>query len=370
MQIVTNIRWADNTQELAQNLKGGIDQIEAMRGAADRLTTRLGGDGLLRASNTLVASIDQLGGVTKLTSGEQDKAANTLDKAIAKYQALGRTAPTAMIQTRDALREASDASGGFTKNLEGMGLGFVARTAEGVLLRDVIREFIGFTKDAIQETGRIADMAKAWGTTTEDVQRFIYVGSEFDLEAEDMGKSVEKLSGKLAGGDKNAVSAVSALGLSIKDLLAKGPKEAFLDITEALGRIEDPMTRNAMASDLFGEKVAKKLLPALGELRQKMNEVPKDAIISDLNVQRADRFDDALHHLIIRVKAWSVTAVGASIDVTKAMIAGAAASGLAESGISMEQLKTADATKAATAANVDHAKSQAPVLTNAQLIAN
>jgi hypothetical protein len=34
--IETKIRWADNTAELAKNLKEGLDQIEAMKSSADR----------------------------------------------------------------------------------------------------------------------------------------------------------------------------------------------------------------------------------------------------------------------------------------------------------------------------------------------
>ncbi len=117
--IETKIRWADNTQELSKNLKEGLDQIEAMKTSADRATKALGGEGLFRSASNLTAAISQLGGVTKLTDGEQQRALATLDKAIEKYQLMGRVAPSAMTDLADALRPQEGLLSSLTKWLRG-----------------------------------------------------------------------------------------------------------------------------------------------------------------------------------------------------------------------------------------------------------
>jgi hypothetical protein len=66
----------------------------------------LSGDGLFGAANNTTAAIQQLGGVTKLTAAEQDRATATIDKAIEKYRVLGQAAPQSMLDLSAALKSA------------------------------------------------------------------------------------------------------------------------------------------------------------------------------------------------------------------------------------------------------------------------
>jgi hypothetical protein len=132
---------------------------------------------------------------------------------------------------------------------------------------------------------------------------------EFGIDLEQMARGVEQLSAKLANGDKNASDAVQKLGISVSDLLAEGPKDAFLDVAEAVGRVDDPMQRAGLATELFGGKLAKVLLPALSDLRKKLEEVPQSAIISDENVTLAHDFDVQIAHLTTTLKAYSIAAL-------------------------------------------------------------
>ena len=83
-----------------------------------------------------------------------------------------------------------------------------------------------------------------------------------------------------------------------------------MQVAEAAGRLEDPMTKNATAADLFGGKLGKQLVPMLGELRTKMNEVPQGAIISEATIKSAKDFDDTLAHLKITVKSFTAETFG------------------------------------------------------------
>jgi hypothetical protein len=321
------IRWADNTAELKQRLNEGIGVIDAMKQAVDRTATSMGGQGLFMQANKLTAAIDQLGGATKLTASEQDRATATLDKAIEKYKVMGMTAPPAMLELRDAMKGSADAAGEAHGIFDNFFNSFAAHVAEGMLLRDVLREVMSFAKESITETAKIEDLAKATGMSTDAVQRFAYVGQEFGIESETMARGVEQLSAKLANGDKNATSAVQALGLSVKNLLSEGPKDAFLDVADALGRVEDPMTKAGLATEVFGGRLSKQLLPALGELKQKMDEVPKSALISDENVKKAHDFDVGMQHLETQLKATTVALLGWMAAAAKS----AAAPGMEES---------------------------------------
>lgn len=151
-----NIRWADNTQELKKNLLEGIGVIDVMKASVDRTATAMGGQGLFLQANKLTQAIDQLGGVTKLTAAEQDRASATLDKAIEKYKTMGMTAPPAMVELRDAMKGAEEATGGWLPLLQSLGSSWVARIAEGLLLRDAIREVLHWMGDMITALPELA----------------------------------------------------------------------------------------------------------------------------------------------------------------------------------------------------------------------
>ncbi len=116
-----NIRWADNTEQLRNNLKQGIDQIEATRASAEKMARALGGENLIRAANNYVAAVNQVGGANKLTAAEQERVNTVLQKAIDKYTALGKTAPSAMLALADATKKTESAFSGFSTGLGKIG---------------------------------------------------------------------------------------------------------------------------------------------------------------------------------------------------------------------------------------------------------
>src|SRR5260221_36811 len=138
--IANTVRWFDNTQDLVKNIMQGIDSIDAMQKSVDRTANSLGGSGLLRAANNVVAAIQQVGGATRLTASEQERASALIEKAIEKYHALGMEAPTAMRDLAESMKGAETATSGWLGILQSLGNSFVARVAEGLLLRDAIRE--------------------------------------------------------------------------------------------------------------------------------------------------------------------------------------------------------------------------------------
>lgn len=295
--IQTQIRWADNTAELAANLKSGLDQIEAMKSSADRLTTSLGGDGLFKAANNLVAAISQLGDTTKLTDAEQQKASATLDAAIDKYHAMGLTVPTDVQRVADSLSNVSDVS---LKSIPIIGQLIAAFSAERIA---------AFVQSAIDSAAALDVLSRSTGVSTEGLQQLGYVGQGVGLDIDQLSRGVEQFSTKLASGDGNAVKAVQMLGLSATDLVSAGPLQAFLQFTAAAATVADPMQKNALYADAFGGKLGK-LLSSLGDVSSAMKSVPSDAIISQANIDQAAAFDTGLAHLETTAKAWTVSALG------------------------------------------------------------
>jgi TP901 family phage tail tape measure protein len=84
------VRWADNTKELASNLKSGADQIEATKAAAEKMAQALQGDKLIQAAHNMAAAIQQVGGTTTLTASQMELANALFEKAAEKLQLTGQ----------------------------------------------------------------------------------------------------------------------------------------------------------------------------------------------------------------------------------------------------------------------------------------
>lgn len=307
------VRVAANLSEFKANLAEGVNQVETYKSALSRASSAFDGSRIVQQASAAATAIQGAGGVTALTASELAKANVIFTDAATKMQLMGQGGSYSaqkFTELAAATKAVPTEGGGFIHWLDEMGHSFVARVAEGELLRDAVRELINFGKEAVTETAAFEDLAKATGMSTDAVQKFSFIGKEFGVDTSQMVRGVEQLSAKLANGDANAVKAVHSLGLSVKELIASGPEEAFLNVAEAVGRVEDPMLKNGLATELFGGKLGKILIPMLTDLREKMEEIPKDAIITEENVKKAHDFEVGLEHLETRAKAWTVTVIG------------------------------------------------------------
>jgi hypothetical protein len=294
------------------SLKGfeaGTGKVES---SLNRMVDNFSGRKIISEATLMAEAVQRVGGISHLTEAEIAKVGATAAEAANKLKAWGQDVPK---NIQDLATHAKTATTNFD-NMKGTVLGLagafgIAFSAEAI---------IGFVKGAIDGAARLNDLKVASGLSTDALQRLGSVGRASGVDIEQMAGSVEQLSARLAGGDAGATRAVQMLGLSVAALMAAGPEEAFLQIAAAVDRIEDPMQKNAVAADLWGGKLAKQLIPVLGELRQKMLEVPKDAIISPENIKAASEFGIAVDGAVTRMKAWVVGIGGFIVATGKASL--------------------------------------------------
>ena len=290
-----------NLDDLRAKMNDATNIVQTTEGAMKSMANAFDGAKIISNANAAMLQIQALGGAINLTAAEQAKANVVLQAGLDKYAALGKDAPAGMQALADATKGADDSVQGFSlSTLTGIPIigQFIAAMS--------VERLFAFASGAVEAAGHLADLSLATGISTDGLQRMQYVGQEFGLDIDQLSRGVEQLSAKLANGDANATKAVEMLGLSVSALLAMGPEQMFLTIADAAGRIEDPMTKGGVASDLFGGKLAKVLIPALSDLRQKMADVPQTALISDENIQKAHDFDVGLAHLKDTLKATTV----------------------------------------------------------------
>jgi lambda family phage tail tape measure protein len=115
---------------------------------------------------------------------------------------------------------------------------------------------VGLT--ALKYADQINDVAKANEVAVETVLELSTALTLNGGEAENVGKLFSSLANKLdeAGtGNKKAEETFAKLGVSISDIKKLSPDELFRKTLNSIAQIENPMTRNAMAMELFGKAV-------------------------------------------------------------------------------------------------------------------
>lgn len=300
-----NIRWSDNTKDLTANLKQGLNQIEATRASAEKMARSLGGENLIRAAHNYVAAVQQVGGANKLTAAEQERVNATLQKAIDKYTALGKTAPQAMRNLSDELKRLSlnaealkksaetTGGGGLFGNLSKLtgALSSVGLSAGTLGVGTVVASLAASARAAMNYADSLTRLADTTGISISALQRLQAVAEPSGNTLEDVAGAVNKFQKNITTGNPEALSALTKLGLSLDALKALSPDEQFFAIAKAIQSIKDPAQQTTIAMQLFGRAGAE-LLPTLKADVDKL----KDSTfqMSESSVKALDDFGDKM----------------------------------------------------------------------------
>lgn len=159
-----------------------------------------------------------------------------VDQVTGAYDKVERKAK----QTGDSVTSLSQRVGSLTTAFQGfLALAIVQRVAQ----------IAGSIVDAVDQfdtlAGRIND-------TTDNIQRLQAVSQEYDVSLESLVDGIQEMQRRLGDPPKEFLAALSSMNLSVTQLKALAPTDAYLAMADALGRIEDPATRAATAQDALG----------------------------------------------------------------------------------------------------------------------
>lgn len=202
---------------------------------------------------------------------------------------------------RRGLLGLDDSAGRTKQSTDSLGSSWTRLTSSFVaagLIERGAAALLQFGRQALEVTGDLADLHGTTGMSVEALQRLAYVTSQSGVPLEKLADGAVKMGRALVQGDKSAVAAVNALGLSVETLIAAGPEQAFLEIGEAIAKVPNPMEQAALAVALFGRSGAD-FLPAftenMTELAQQAQE--SGAILDSDLVAAGDAAGDALGRL-------------------------------------------------------------------------
>lgn len=112
--------------------------------------------------------------------------------------------------------------------------------------------------NALKFADQINDVAKANEVAVETVLELSTALTLNGGEAENVGKLFSSLSNKLdeaSQGNKKAEESFAKLGVSLTDIKTLNPDELFRKTLNSLAAIENPITRNATAMEIFGKAI-------------------------------------------------------------------------------------------------------------------
>lgn len=159
------------------------------------------------------------------------------------------------------------------------------------------------TNKATQTADAIAKGAIKMGTSTDFYQEMDYWAGQNGISHENMTKAVERFNqriGAAQNGNEKYAGALNKLGVSMDDIRdgTLSTEDAFAQSIQTLSEMENQHDQVALATDMFGTKLARNLLPALQDGSLSMDEAREKAhelglVISEDQLAASEQFQDS-----------------------------------------------------------------------------
>lgn len=148
----------------------------------------------------------------------------------------------------------------------------------------------------------VAKTSTKMGIGVESLQEMRYWAERNGISAQSMDRAVGRLNqriGRAIDGNDKYAEAFDTLGVSITDTEgnARSTNDVMGDTIAALSQIEDPALQSARASEIFGTKMARDLMPALQDGALSLDEAAQMAnelgiVMDGETAAAAERFGD------------------------------------------------------------------------------
>lgn len=179
---------------------------------------------------------------------------------------------------------------------------------------------IGFGKEILRDADALVKLSDKTGIAIEPLQRLKYAAEQSGNTFEQITSAVSMMQKRLAGGDDSATGALAKLGISFDHFVALSPDQQFKAIAAEVRKIEDPMERVKVATDLFGRSGAEVLPTLIADIQKLGTEAPA---MSQKAVRALDDFGDGLSRAWGWTKKLAVETAGTLVDAIS-RLAGAA----------------------------------------------
>jgi hypothetical protein len=156
-----------------------------------------------------------------------------------------------------------------------------------------------------QYAEQVQEQAAALGVTTDAYQELSFAASRYGIDAEKITVILSKLAvdqKAIADGNKEAAETYAMLGLSVEEVARAKPEELFALLADGFGKVTSASDRLAIASTLFGDRIAGSLLPMLAGGSAGLRAMADEAhalgiVMSEEAIARSNEFNDQVEIL-------------------------------------------------------------------------
>jgi len=305
---VLDLAQFDRTIEAAKQHLHDFEQTgKGVQASMQRLFNSFQGGRVVTEATNMAAAIAKLGkdgtvaaGLLKLTDAELRKVSASAAEATQKLTRMGVATHELPVELRQLNAELQKmnvaAAGAGNASVKGAASVGLFGGAVGTLTRYAMAYAgplaVGAAlKQTIAWGDSLSDLSQKTGISTTTLQRLNYAAERSGQSLEDMTRATQMMADRLGSGDKSAIAAIEKLGLDFERLKNQDPGETFLALGRAIGELEDPYQRAALATDLFG-KSGKELIGVFLELAKTGGEdLP---VMSEQAVAALGKLDDTL----------------------------------------------------------------------------
>lgn len=184
------------------------------------------------------------------------------------YRSQLKKTETRMQKFGKSLQKAGKKMKTFGTNMQKAGKTLMKRVTAPVV--GAISAVVAFTKKAGDMAISLKNNADSAGVSVERWQELNYVLGDYNLTQEDTERTLGRLNnrmGKAANGNQKYLDALEKVGITQKDLEegVYSTDEAFLKSIESLSKIQNEHERAAATTELYGERLGRKLLPIVND---------------------------------------------------------------------------------------------------------
>lgn len=198
------------------------------------------------------------------------------------------------LTAKDDTRAAFDSVGRSLSNVQSSAAS-VAGALAGIGVGISVGGFVAMTKSIVDGLDALNDLRDATGASIENISALEDVarrtGAGFDVVSTSLIKLNQGLNAAKPGSDTE--NAIKAIGLSVKDLKALDPAEAFRKVAVGLSGFADDANKARLVQELFGKSL-KEVAPFLNDLAASGQ---LNATVTAKQAEEAEKFNKQLANL-------------------------------------------------------------------------
>jgi hypothetical protein len=273
----------DKADFTLKQFDGDVGKVGDRLGA---MTYKFSGTQVAEQATLMVKAIENVGGATKLTADEQDRAASTLQTYIDKQTALGNAIPPsvtalhdqfqALEDTRQAQDESAKSAQAWaetlkgaikdpTEALKGLGTSFVdlvanmgpvgqAAAAIGVVLSATAGAMIEVASAAVETGEKIHDITEITGMSAPAVSALKFAFESAGGSVDGLNTLLYMFQQRMDTASPKVEAGLQKIGLSLAQIEAMPADQRILAISDALRAAGDDTNKAAVAMELFGKQ--------------------------------------------------------------------------------------------------------------------